>query len=239
MNRYSFSGKGNILIKAGTSGSYGGKVFDAGEPIAYFTDVMIDLAFNNLDKVSNQGIANLAVDSKSEPSLLRVQNIKVSESLQSLLYKKETNQTKNKTSISQIVSEDGLAFLPMTTGEVLSGEIFIYKLDKERITDFTFSPDGQISGLQNGTYLFFYSVNKTAVSTYFLQTPIMPYVSAQVTVIGNLNEKTGETVIHLDKLKLLSSPALDFNNENPFVESLEFAVINEKSVVEVNYYANI
>lgn len=236
MNRYSFSGKGNILIKAGASAAYGGKSYLANEPIAYFTDVIISLDFSNSDKIASRGIENLTSDSKSEPSILRVQNIKSSESLLSLLYKKQTNNTKNKTVIKSLSSEDGSLFIPIQSEETLNSEIFIYNSNKVLMSGYEVLEGGVISGLQNGQYTIFYSINSTANSTFSLETPNLPNMKIELSVIGNLNGQDGEVVLHLNSVKLLSRPTLNFADETPFVESLEFIVHKDKNPIEVNYY---
>lgn len=236
MNRYSFTGKGNILIKAGASGTYGGKQYSANEPIAYFTDVLVDVAFSSVDKVSRQGIANLAADSKAEASTVIVQNIKTSESLQSLLYKKQVNNTKDKTEVKSLVSTNGFLYLPINTGEVVNPEIFIYDVNKGRITSFTLSTDGIILGLTDGVYTVFYSVSKIANSTYSLETPILPNMSLEINAKGNLNGMSGEVVLHFGSVKLLSRPQIDLTSDTPFVDVLEFAIFSNKETLEVNYY---
>ena len=237
MNRYSFTGKGNILIKAGASATYGGKQFAANEPIAYFTDIMVDVAFSNIDKVSKQGIANLAADSKAEASTIFVRNIKTSESLQSLLYKKQTNNTKDKTEIKSLTSSGRSLYLPINMGDVVNPEIFIYDSNKGRITSFNLMANGEIVGLTDGTYTVFYSVSKIANSTYSLETPILPNMSVEITAIGNLNGVTGEVVLHIGSVKLLSRPQIDLTSDTPFVDTLEFAIFsNNKEALEVNYY---
>lgn len=239
MNRYSFSGKGNILIKATVAAEYGGKSFDANEPIAYFTDVMVDVNFNSLDKIAKTGTSNLLSESSSEPSILRVSNIKVSDSLQSLLYKKQVVNGNYKTNIKLLNSSEGALFLPIENDECLSSELFIYNSNKVRVTNFTLEEEGLISGLADGTYTIFYKVMCPPSSTYSLETPKIPYVSAEVHVLGNLNGSTGEVVMHLKQLSLLSRPILDFNNDTPFVDSLDFLIISSIGATEINYYANI
>lgn len=236
MNRYSFSGKGNILIKAGASAAYGGKSYLANEPIAYFTDVIISLDFSNSDKIASRGIENLTSDSKSEPSILRVQNIKSSESLLSLLYKKQTNNTKNKTVIKSLSSEDGSLFIPIQSEQTLNSEIFIYNSNKVLMSEYEVSEDGVVSGLPDGQYTIFYSINSIANSTFSLETPSLPNMKIELSVVGNLNGQGGEVVLHLNNVKMLSRPILDFIDESPFVETLEFVIQKDRSPVEVNYY---
>lgn len=237
MNRYSFTGKGNILIKAGAAGTYGGKQFAAHEPIAYFTDVLVDVAFSSIDKVSKQGIANLAADSKAEVSTVVVQNVKTSESLQTLLYKKQVNNTKDKTEVKNLTSTGGFLYLPISTGDVVNPEIFIYDSNKGRITSFTLGENGVILGLTDGAYTVFYSVSKIANSTYSLETPILPNMSLEITAKGNLNGISGEVVLHLGSVKLLNRPQIDLTSDTPFVDTLEFAIFNNnKEALEVNYY---
>lgn len=236
MNKYSFTGSGNILIKAGVAAKYGSRSFLVGEPIAYFTDVSIEVIFSNTDKIASQGISNLTSDSKAEPSILRVENVKTTESLQSLLYKKQVNNTKHKTEVKKLVSESGVMFLPLSTEDVLLQPIFIYDENQTRITGYNVAADNSILGLGDGKYTVFYSVDRVANSTYFLDTPTLPNMSLEVTVVGNLNGQHGEIVLHLNNAKLLSRPALDFNSNNPFVDALEFVLHKDKEPVEVNYY---
>lgn len=236
MDRYSFSGKGSILIKAGVPGEYGSEQYSANEPIAYFTDVLLNITFSNDDTIAKQGISNLVADSKAEGSVLSVQGIKVNESLQSLLYKKQTNNLKDKTEVVKLISSNGVLYLPIQSGEVLNEEIFIYDQNKNRILTFTIVED-TIIGLEDGNYTIFYTVNKEATSTYFLETPRFPNVQAELTVQGNLNGQLGVINIHLGKLKLLSRPTLDFTSGAPFSENLEFAILYDKNSIEINYYA--
>lgn len=239
MDRYSFTGKGNILIRANTSGTYGGKNYDTNEPIAYFTDVLVSLNFFNTNKTARQGTSTLAVDSKSEPSLLRVDNIKINESLQSLLYKKNTDSIiKNRTRIERVESLDGVLALSVTTQEELLNEIFIYDANKVRQLDYVLNnEDNIIEGLVDGFYTVFYMVQEAPYATFFLENNTIPYVAAEISLVGNLNGDDADIVLRLNKLSLLSQPTLDFNSESPFAETLEFAVISDsKNPAEVNYY---
>lgn len=236
MNKYSFTGSGNILIKAGVAAKYGSRSFLVGEPIAYFTDVSVEVIFSNADKIANQGISNLTSDSKAEPSFLRVENVKTTESLQSLLYKKQVGNTKHKTEVKKLTSTSGIMFLPMSSEDVLLPQIFVYDSEQNRVTGYNIGVDNTITGLGDGVYTVFYSIDKIANSTYFLETPSLPNMSIEVTVIGNLNGKTGEVVLHLNNVKLLSRPTLDFDSNNPFVDVLEFVILKDKELVEVSYY---
>lgn len=236
MNQYSFIGNGNILIKAGITGKYGNRNFAAGEPIAYFTDVSVELVFSNEDKIASQGINNLTSDSKSEPSILRVQNVKTTSSLQSLLYKKQNNSTKHKTEVKKLTSSGGVMFLPLSTDDVLVQPLFIYDDSQSKMGGYTVSGENSILGLPNGTYTVFYSVDRSANSTFSLETPSMPNMSVEVSVEGNLNGQNGLVVMHLKNAKLLSRPTLNFNSANPFVDTLEFVIHKDKEAIEVNYY---
>lgn len=237
MNRYSFSGKGNILLKAGSTGVYGSSSFSTGEPIAYFTDVNIDVIFSGIDKIARTGTSNLTADSKAEPSMLRISGIKSTDSLQSLLYKKKENQTKNKTIIKSLTSNLGSMYLPIQGDEVLVGDLFIYNNLKEKMTQYTLEPLGKIIGLPNGQYTVFYSINSESISTFSLETPQTPNMQAQIVIDGNVNGQTGQLVLNLNAIKLLTEPTMNFNIESPFVDNLEFVILNTKDPVEVNYYA--
>lgn len=236
MERYSFSGKGNIIIKAATAGRYGNLPYEVNEPIAYFTNVFVSLNFQYLEKMPRQGIDNLVVSAKSSPSFLQVSNIKLSESLQSLLYKKKVFQNKKRTYVKSLVSESSSLFLPIQSGETVLTEIFIYNSHKIKQKDYVLnSSTGEITGLADGTYTVFYIVNKSADAIYLLEAPQFPYLAVEIQVEGNLNGSTGEAVIHLDKVQLLTRPTLDMASETPFVDSLDFAIMGD-SVAEVNYY---
>lgn len=239
MERYSFSGKGNILIKAGVAGKYGEKTYAANEPIAFFTEVFVNLNFQFLEKTPRVAIDNLAVAAKSSLSYVQVTNIKVSESLQSLLYKKKTQQTKSRTLVKNFISEGTTIFLPIGSEETITNNIFIYSsLNKDRVTEFILeNSTGEITNLPyaDTQYTIFYEISETAVSTYSLEAPNFPHIALEIQVDGNLNGKTGQAVIHLDKVSLLTRPSLDMNSETPFIDDLEFAVLAGSSA-EVNYY---
>lgn len=236
MERYSFSGKGNIIIKAAVTTRYNGVPYEVGEPIAYFTNVFVNLNFQYIEKTPRVAIDNLVVDSKSSPSYLQVTNIKINESLQSLLYKKQTHQKKQRTYVKSLISEDSSLFLPILSGETVLNQIFIYTLNKTRITTFTLNnATGEITGLDDGTYTIFYSVDKDADSVYSLEAPQFPYMAIELHIDGNLNGLTGQAVLHLNKVQLLTRPTLSMNSETPFVDDLDFAVL-QGSLAEVNYY---
>jgi hypothetical protein len=97
--------------------------------------------------------------------------------------------------------------------------------------------NGEIVGLADGVYTVFYSVSRVANSTYSLETPILPNMSVEITAIGNLNGATGEVVLHIGSVKLLSRPQIDLTSDTPFIDTLEFAIFsNNKEALEVNYY---
>ena len=238
MNRYSFTGKGNILLRAATNGKYGSKNYEQGEPIAYFTDVNLALDFSVIEKVPKTGTSNLLGSSDYKPSALYVTSIKTSDSLLSLVYKKQENETKQKTIIKNLESLDGVLYLPVLLDEEVLNDIFIYSTDKQRITTFTFNnTDKSILGLPNGKYTIFYKIRKVAKNTFALVSNNMPNMSAELQILGNINGKTGDAVIHLNKIKLMVSPSMDFNSNEPFTDTLEFGILDDAgSVVEVNYY---
>lgn len=236
MERYSFSGKGNILIKAKNSSAYGSKQYEANEPIVYFTNVFINLNFQYIEKTPNVAIENLAVDAKSSPAYLKVSNIKISESLQSLLYKKKFDQRKNRTIIKKIESIDSSLFLPIENDQSLTGDLFVYDDNKIKIIDFNLNIEtNEITGLNDGIYTIFYSINQKATSIYALETPNYSNMSVEIEVLGNLNGTTGSAVVHIDNVKLLTRPTLDMESETPFVDSLDFAILSG-AAAEVHYY---
>ena len=236
MERYSFSGKGNILIKAKNSAAYGSQTYLANEPIVYFTNVFINLNFQYIEKTPNIAIENLAVDTKSSPSYLKVSNIKISESLQSLLYKKKFDQKKNRTIIKKLQSIDSSLFLPIGNDQSLSGNLFIYDENKIRISEYNINSEtNEITGLDDGIYTIFYSINQQAKSIYALETPNYPNMAVEIEVLGNLNGVTGAAIVHIDNVKLLTRPTLDMESETPFVDVLDFAILSG-AAAEVHYY---
>lgn len=238
MQRYSFSGKGNIIIKAAVTTKYNGVSYEVGEPIAYFTNVFANLNFQYLEKTPKVAIENLAVDSKSSPSYLQISNIKINESLQSLLYKKQTYQKKQRTFVKNLVSEDESLFLPIQNGETVLNQIFIYDNNKNRKSDFVLNQStGEITGLIDGSYIIFYSIDSSADAVYSLEAPQFPYMSIELHIDGNLDGNTGMAVIHLNKVQLLTRPSLDMNSETPFVDDLDFVIL-QGDFAEVDYYAS-
>ena len=236
MQRYSFSGKGNILVKAKIAGQYGSETYAANEPIVYFTNVLINLDFQYLEKTPRVAIENLAVDPKSSPSYLHVSNIKISESLQTLLYKKKNNQTKYRTIIKRLESVDDSLFLPIESDQELIGELFIYDSNKTRITNYTLNQETyEITNLNNGFYTVFYNINQNALSIYSLESSHYPNMQVEIEILGNLNGTTGAAVLHIDNVKLLTRPSLDMESETPFVDDLDFAILS-KGETEVYYY---
>ena len=237
MDRYSFTGKGRVLIKAAITAPYGGVDYIANEPIAYFSDVMVTINFANTEKIARTGTDNFLADSKSSASVLRIENINTNDSLQSLLYKRQESNSKARTIVKAITSAGGIAYLPILTGQTLTGTLFIYlEGSKERQTGFVVDEFGKITGLDDGRYKVFYNLDSVARSTFHLENPSLPNLAAEIYIDGNLNGVTGEAVIHLAKLSLLSRPTLDFTSDNPFVDSLEFLILKDKEIPEVNYY---
>lgn len=237
MDRYSFSGNGNILIRAGAAGSYNSIQYEAAEPIAYFTDVLININFAYLEKTPKSGVDLYAVSSKSSPSYLTVANIKTSESLQSLLYKKQLTKKKDQTMVENLSSEGGVLYLNISPLETLLSKIFIFDSNKVKMTGYAVDTiNNTITGLADGVYKVFYSISKTSAATYFLDAPRLPNIAAEIHVKGNLDGTTGDMVLHLNALQLLTRPSLDFTSQTPFVDTLEFAVLSDKEA-EVNYYA--
>lgn len=237
MERYSFSGKGNILIKAKVAGKYGTNTYLENEPIAYFTNVFVNLNFQYIEKSPNVAIENLAVSPKSSPSYLRVSNIKISETLQTLLYKKKTNQKKNRTFTKRLESLDGSLFLPIESDQTLVGDLFVYDAAKVRVDTYTLNNEtAEINGLEDGFYTVFYSINQNATSVYSLEAPNFPNMAVEIEVVGNLNGATGAAILQIDNVKLLTRPSLDMESETPFVDDLDFAILKD-GFAEVQYYA--
>lgn len=237
MNRYGFSGKGNILIKAGTSGKFGVKTLEEGEPIAFLTDVDLALDFIVEEKVSNSSINNYLANYETKASVLRVNNVKITDSLLSILYKAQQKEYKYKTESANLYSNNGILFLPLNDNQELdSNYIYVFNNKKEKIEIFNFDPiNKSISGLENGQYKVFYKVKYTNISSFSLKYEGAPNMSLEVQIIGNINNSTGYSIIEFKRVKLATTPAMDFSAENPFVENLEFIVLDEKEGVEVNY----
>jgi hypothetical protein len=237
MNRYGFSGKGNILIKAGTSGKFGIKTFEEGEPIAFFTDVDLALDFIVEEKVASSSINNYLANYETKASVLRVTNVKITDSLLSILYKAQQKAYKYKTESANVYSNDGILFLPVDGSHELDTDyIYVFNNKKEKIEIFTFdSANKSVSGLENGQYKVFYKVKYMDVSSFSLKYEGTPNMSLEVQIIGNINNSTGYNIIEFKRVKLATTPTMDFSAENPFVENLEFIILDEKEGVEVNY----
>lgn len=237
MSRYSFSGTGNIILKATTEGKYGNKKYLKNEPIAYFTEVGIDVSFSSVESVARAGVKNLAANSESSPSILNIDGVAVNETLQSLLYKKQTNLNRLKTEVKSISSLFNEAYLPITNSQELQDDVFVYDKDKNIITNLTIDlQTGLITGLPDGSYTVFYKVKEDAKASYYLSENNMPYLAAEIQISGNIGGKNGVAIVYLDKLKLLSDPELNFLAEDPFVSSLRLAIMTKYDEVEINYY---
>lgn len=237
MDRYSFSGKGEVLLKAGVAGTYGGKIYAANEPIAYFKDVLVSINFSNIEKVARRGTSNYLANSESEASFLNLRNIKSTESLQSLLYRKRSNKTDNRTLVKNLESIDGILYLPIQSTETLTDYIFVFDAASNKVTTYTFDKtQGTVAGLSNGFYTIFYQVDTNSTATFELMAPTMANMKAEITVEGNLNGTSGLVVIHLNKINLLTRPELDFTSKEPFVDTLDFSILSEDNSTEVNYY---
>ena len=236
MNRYGFSGKGNILIKAAVDGKYGVTYYAAEEPISYFTDVDIALAFESTSQVANSGVSKQIANIETKASTVRVSGVKITDSMLSMLYKKTQKTNIEKTEMLSILSQSGVAFLPFDENVNLNPNyIFVYK-NKQRITDFVFDATGKkITGLEDGRYLVFIKKIIPQITSYTLENHGSPNLILEISMKGNINGVGAESIINFKRVKLITTPTLDFASDNPFVEELEFVVLNEKDSVEVYY----
>ena len=239
-NQFSFAGKGSALIRVNDVGTINGVNYIPHEPLAYFTDVMIDVSFSDINKVAKAGTTNLTGSSTSEASYLRITNVKTTESILSLIYSKKVSNFKNISNIYKIESKDGYAYLPVAANETLSDLIFIHTIDKHiRKDDFTFDKTtGTITGLADGIYVISYEIIKEAIATYSLKSPKIQYLSVEISAVGNTNGKNGIFNLHLNRVQLVSVPTIDLNSSEPFTQNLEFVILSDKNDVsdEVNYY---
>lgn len=239
MNRYSFIGKGDVLLRAGTDALYGSRQCKQGEPIGYFSDVFVSLDFSIIEKIAKSGTSNLLGSSDYKPSAFVISGIKTSDTFLDLVYKAKKGESKLRTIIKKLNSSGGVLYLPLNLNDELLNDIFVYtSTTKERVQDFTVDySNNTINGLVDGQYTIFYKIKREANMTYSLISNNIPVMSIEVNVRGNINGKDGELVLHLNKTKLLVNPNLNLNNDNPFVDSLEFGVLDEnKEIVEVSYY---
>lgn len=234
MSRYSFTGSGDILLRATVDGKYNGVEYKANQPILYLTGVNISLLFSSADKVARAGVKNLTGAVEAAAATLSVSGIKTSEGLQSLLYRKEKHKTGDLTEVRSVDSKDGEAMLPINISDTVSPEIFVFKKGI-LIEGYTF--DGNtIFGLEDGTYTIFYKKEMVSEETYYFKDYSMPYCAAEIQIVGNVKGKTGRAVVKLDKMMLLTEPSLDFVGDDPFVDSLDFAIMSKYDQVEIHYY---
>ena len=238
MNRYSFTGKGEILIKASITGKYGNKNYLKDEPIAYFTDVDIAVNFNTQGRIANAGIKNYVANSETEAAVVLVDNVRITDSLKSLLYKKQESLVRQITFSKTLESVNKEIYLPISNSEVLADYLFIYNNKKERIETHSFDKNsGLIVVQEDGTYTIFYKIEKESSGTYNLSNPSLPVLSLEIHLTGNLNGITGKAVMTFEKTKLITEPVMDFTSDQPFVSNLEFVILDNKVEPEVNYYA--
>jgi catabolite regulation protein CreA len=238
MNNYNFTGKGNVLIRATSAGVYGAKTFLANEPIAYLTEVDIVADFSNTEKIATQGARNLASSSDSSMSFVSLSNVKISDTLLSMLYTKQEHQEKEVSFVFKGEASGGALFLPITQeDDLIASSVFVYNQDKERQSNFTVdTTNNLISGLTNGQiYTVFYTLGKNDTTTFSLSNPTIPNVKIEISVAGNVNKKSGVMTLKIPKAKIVSRPQMDLMTEQPFSENLSFAVMGNENP-EVIYY---
>lgn len=237
---YGFTGKGKVLLRAATSGKYGYNSYILNQPIALFDDVDIELQFSNKETVAKKGITNLAADSSSEASILRVTNIKNSDSLFALLYRKREAEHKEITESKKLFAdENGIILLPIeSTDTIVPDSIFIFNSNKEMVT-FNFDNVFTISGLNHEEYSVFYKKYIENISVFDLSGYQMPYVSLEVQIVGNISGVTGTMIMNITRASILNKPSLNFYEISAFSDSLEFALISQnKEPLEVVFYGH-
>lgn len=232
--KYSFTGKGTVLLRANTAGRYGSKTYAENEPIALMSEVDISVDFSSTNAIATKGTSNLMGSSKSAASFITVGSIPITDVLLSLVYNKQDNLTHKITIAGSAQSNNGVAYI--THSEVpLEDSLFVYDENRVRAMPFYDVDNHALNGLPDGRYSYFYET-EVAATEFDLKVKHRPYMSVEAKIQGNLNGKDGVLIFKAPSVNLITTPSIDTGSNNPFVQLLEFGILKEEA--RAIFYAN-
>lgn len=234
MKTYKIGNKAKCLIRAYAPGQIGNTLITyGGEPYTIIDDCECEITFQQKNEDAKAEALHLR-DARSFIKEIRVNNCLITNKILNLIFFK--SEDKLLTSWEKTVSNDEkLIFLNTNESEIY--QVFIYK-NGELENAYGVIDDHLENGIaveeDNTTYQVVYqyldTINNT--SSYSLNALNNFYLSLDLQLIGNEDDKTSDMFIHIDKCALNVDKNLNFGGKLNTV-NLIFNIINEKD--DTNY----
>ena len=232
MTEYKLGNKINCIIRGYVSGQLGQETLEYDkQPYTILKDVEANLTWGENDRTANTNRAIWQYHNNSA-STLRLTNVPLTNKFLNLIFPK--SQGLLCSSFKNYVSNDKGEVYLITSSDMLY-EVFVYD-DEGKLEEAFDSLDTNKLTLKkpNSSYLVVYSF-VGAKSLSLDMNPDTSYLTLDLELIGNKDDQTGNSWMHLERCCLLPTKTLSFNYNLNSVD-LEFSILSMNNADDNNCY---
>jgi len=223
----SFTGKGEVFIRAFSDSTINNIEYQANEVICYFNNVEFDVNYSLNNTFTRQSGTQLMAYSEKNPQSISIIVEGFKSSVWKLIGTSIAATQALKPRAAKVISDaQGDLFLP-NSGEV--SNVFPIVFDTmEKNLSFTFTPEGKVSNLDaDETYIVMFDELKDLTQAHSINTKAPPYFSIQF-VQDTLDK---QILINVPKASLVVNPTLNFNNDSIVNIPLAFSILDSNIII--------
>lgn len=226
MKTYKLGNKANCLIRAYTSGQIGSELIEYNnQPYTIIEDCQCNITFQPKQEAATAETLRLR-DSRNFIKEITFSNCLLTTKIFNLIFSKiEGKLISNWEKCSS--DDDKKIFLNTNKEEIY--QVFIYKGGKLEQAYGSINPQEGIDvEYADSNYLVVYQYLEDDSETYSLNAMSNIYITLDIQLIGNEDDKTNNSLIHIEKASLNVDKNMRFNRGLNTVD-LVFTVINDKN----------
>jgi hypothetical protein len=230
---YPLTGTVDVVFRAYSQYTLNGRVYGAGEPVAYIKDTEASLVYGGVQKTAD-AVKRFTSFTDTFPESLTIEaNVFKDAILKMFAVDLKPSYIEASKLLYTTTDDQGQVYLDSNITSV-----FVFNNDMNKVTSFTFdSESGLVSGLQADTdYYIDYAVKKTEFNGYGLQTVFLPYLTIELKGSTTINGAAKNFLIKVPRAKLNMTPSFTFSSIEFAQTSIDFQIISNKEEPGVELY---
>lgn len=222
--------KADVIIGFITDTTINGQTYKKNEPYLLLKDVGVGIEYAAKEGVATKTPQNLAAYSLINPTAVYINGASFSRKVASLLTSFQGAKNFGIRAFETTQAFDGTIYLSSPLAAL--DDIFVYNTDMQKIDDFAADLDSSsitsLSFVDEDSYLISFSTVKTG-SKFNLSKPNIPYMFMEIHGTGNIDKKTSNVYIKLDKVSLESTLEFHFFRDGIINAPLKFNILEKEN----------
>ena len=220
MKTYKLGNKINCIIRSFTSGFIGNQEMTYGnQPYTVLKDVEANLTFEEKNKKANSTFTNLAYN-ENVLQEITISNVELNDKILNLIFSE--NEDKLCSTMQNCLAENNKIYITSPSEEIY--QVFIYDVDGNLEAAYGSLSSLEVEVQRNEDYLVFFSYSGD--KSFKLNHTQDMYLTLDLLLLGNANDETNTSFIHINKCSLKVDKNMYFNRSLNAID-LKFIIIDD------------